>query len=251
MSYGEDRWGEIKNLKFGRLLTKYIAKTFLKNNGTHIMNEDWDNLIILDACRYDYFSKLNWIDGRLEYRISRGASTVEFLQENFRSVFYDDVVYVTANPWPYRKCVNNFHKIVNVWRDGWNYELETVHPKTVNKFVSETKLKYSNKKYIIHYIQPHAPFLRSDLNWIKSYHLENGDVDVSTYIEGYVDNIIRVLTHVEKLINRLNGKTVITADHGEALGEKFHYLVPKRVWSHYKYMRIPELVKVPWLVIGG
>ena len=36
------------------------------------MKEDWDNLVILDACRYDMFKKLNTINGKLEYKISIG-----------------------------------------------------------------------------------------------------------------------------------------------------------------------------------
>lgn len=244
----ESKLGDLRNRKFKRLAAKYLAKAFLKNDGSYVMREDWDNLIILDACRYDSFEKLNWIDGRLEHRVSRGANTVEFLQENFRD-YYGDVVYVTANPWPYKKCGNKFHKIVNVWDGGWSDELQTIHPKTVNKYVTKARLKHPNKRYIIHYMQPHTPFLRDDLRWIKPYHLERGDVSLNTYIEGYNDNLRRALIYVEKLIKKLDGKTVVTADHGEGFGEKLHPLIPKRIWSHCKYMRIESLVKIPWLVI--
>jgi len=29
----------------------------------NVMDKDWDNLIILDACRYDIFKDVNFIDG--------------------------------------------------------------------------------------------------------------------------------------------------------------------------------------------
>ena len=38
-------------------------KRIVGNKGVHIMREDWDNLIILDACRYDMFEKVNSIKG--------------------------------------------------------------------------------------------------------------------------------------------------------------------------------------------
>ena len=50
------------------------------------MKEDWDNLIVLDACRYDMFKEINTIKGNLERGISRGSATSQFLIENFESV---------------------------------------------------------------------------------------------------------------------------------------------------------------------
>lgn len=32
----------------------------------NVMNQDWDNLIILDGCRYDLFEEINTISGDLE-----------------------------------------------------------------------------------------------------------------------------------------------------------------------------------------
>lgn len=62
------------------------------------MIEDWDNLVLLDACRYDQFERLNTISGVLENRISQGSSTFEFLTENIAGKKSHDTVYVTSNP---------------------------------------------------------------------------------------------------------------------------------------------------------
>src|SRR6056297_529711 len=51
--------------------------------GTRVMDEDWDNLIILDACRYDMFAEQVDLDGELESRISLGSTSEEFLEQNF------------------------------------------------------------------------------------------------------------------------------------------------------------------------
>ncbi|MFC7028075.1 hypothetical protein ACFQH8_12520 [Halomicroarcula sp. GCM10025710] len=70
--------------------------------GIDIFEEDWDNLLILDACRYDMFEEQHSLPGRLESRISKSSHTSEFLQSNFADRDLRDTVYVTASPMYYR-----------------------------------------------------------------------------------------------------------------------------------------------------
>jgi len=58
------------------------------------------------------------------------------------------------------------------------------------------------------------------------------------------------MPYVKKLVDILPGRTVVTADHGEAFGEKIHPLIPIRVYGYPSEIRIPTLVKVPWLIIS-
>jgi len=60
-----------------------------------VMEENWNYLIILDACRYDYFEKLhrNYFSGVLEKKISLGSGTSEWLRKNFTS-YYPDTIYI-------------------------------------------------------------------------------------------------------------------------------------------------------------
>jgi arylsulfatase A-like enzyme len=58
----------------------------------------------------------------------------------------------------------------------------------------------------------------------------------------YNANLRRALESVEELIESLDGKVVITADHGEMLGEKGLYSHPHGVY-------FKELVEVPWFVV--
>ena len=67
--------------------------------GIDVFAEDWDNLIILDACRKDALEQMIELDGVFESRISRGTSTLHFLQSNFQDRILHDAVYVTANDW--------------------------------------------------------------------------------------------------------------------------------------------------------
>ncbi len=48
------------------------------------MKEDWDNLVILDACRHDAFEDLNEIKGDLEKKASKASMTVEWLEKNLK-----------------------------------------------------------------------------------------------------------------------------------------------------------------------
>lgn len=100
-----------------------------------LMEEDWDHLIILDACRYDYFRRLysNYLSGELRLALSPASDTREWIKKVFRNK-YDEVVYVSANPHINSKGVDvagngfdgreHFPRIVDVWDSGWEKRLE-------------------------------------------------------------------------------------------------------------------------------
>jgi len=226
------------------LIIRAIYSLFKKkNDGVYVMKEDWDNLIILDACRYDLFVKTNWLEGNLEKKISRGSHTYMFLKENF-SGYYPDTVYVSANPfiWDFR---NSFYQIIYI---------DTVSPKIFSEYVSKMNRIYSNKRLIVHFLQPHHPFIGEtkieDIgqeNKNPYYLFAKGKIKESTIREAYKDNLKAVLPSVKKLVDELAGKTVITADHGEAFGAKIPFW-PVKIYGH-SGPRIKELIEVPWLII--
>lgn len=140
----------------------------------NLFGEDWNTLIILDACRYDFFEKVyrDYIDGKLEKRISPASHTVEWLEKSFPHKY--DVTYISANPFinsfgiPLNKlsrsktswkATDHILKIIDVWQFGWDESLNTVHPNTVNAAYFANR---SNKKTIVHYLQPHTPYLSHD-----------------------------------------------------------------------------------------
>ena len=241
------------------------------------MEEDWDNLIILDACRFDVFKELNNISGKLEYRISRGSHTHEFLMENFHNKIFNDTIYITATPQVNYHVSNSFYKIIPVWENDWNEKFETVLPENIVQHSIKTEKKYPNKRLIIHFIQPHYPFIgkigRKKIGrhtgiaggknalqitkkrwkngapkqhiWRLAY---EGKVDIGTIWEAYKENLEIVLDHVKKLIPHLKGKTIITADHGNLFGERVPPLFIKK-YGHPEGFYFEALVKVPWLII--
>jgi hypothetical protein len=238
-------------------------------SGIDVFAEDWDTLIILDACRYDMFERISDLPGRLETRISRSSSTPEFLMANFGDSDLLDTVYVTANPQLYRnrhRIDTELHAVIDVWRDeGWDDQYGTVLPETVADTAIDAAEKYPNKRHIIHFMQPHYPFLTDETEFDKG-HLGDGDtdegnvwtklvegeidVDAETVWSLYDDNLRRVLPSVERLLDQLPGKTVVTADHGNMLGERA-WPIPIREWGHPRGIYTEELVKVPWLVVDS
>lgn len=266
-NWDDKRWWE---LNFLHLIRPILFRT---ENGSYVTEEDWDNLIILDACRYDTFKELNTIEGKLESRISRGSCTSQFLWENFGKGEFKDIVYITANPWVSRALHGKFHRIINVWDKGWDEALCTVLPQTVYDYTVEALSKYQGKRFIIHFMQPHMPFINPYIYYsfdteirremVKFYILhhkihryikekfEKGEISKKIYIEGYKENLKLTLPYVKRLVNILNGKTIVTSDHGEAFGEFVHPLIPIRIYSHPCNFRINTLTKVSWLIVKG
>ncbi|MDX1747889.1 MAG: hypothetical protein R3324_18300, partial [Halobacteriales archaeon] len=191
---------------------------------------------------------------------------MEFIAGNFHGRDLSDTVYVTASPILYRglgqKYEVRFHDRIDVWaEDGWDEEYKTVLPETMTAYALEAAERYPNKRLVVHYIQPHYPFIgfqeftdpvtvpdpaviESDI-WML---LMTGSLDVSRdrVWEAYRSNLDRAMPHIESLLENLTGKVVVTADHGNMVGERARP-IPIREWGHPPGVYTPELVTVPWL----
>lgn len=65
--------------------------------------------------------------------------------------------------------------------------------------------------------------------------------------EAYAENIEYVLPHIDTVFDAVDGRIVVTADHGQLLGERV-YPVPIREFAHPAGIYVPELVEIPWHV---
>lgn len=267
---------------------KFITQIQFKMIGeeqTNVMNKDWDNLIILDACRYDVFHDVNNINCDLGYIISQGSHSKEFRDKTFTENTFHDTVYITANAFGAQLDNNTFHDILTTFDQSLEEESETaVHdnnnlaPSKVHELAIKAHTSYPDKKLIIHFMQPHEPYfgneaekLRKNLSLSKGIEFFAWDGDFEErnkkYVlrdllkaaeEGYItnqelrsvykENLQLVLQDVEKLIEDLDGKTVITADHGELLGDRILF---SQRYHHPPETYVKELRKVPWLVIDS
>lgn len=255
--------------KLNRRYHRKLGKWSYNKDGVDVFGLDWDNLLILDACRYDILrEKFNHKYESFETVISRGSSTFEFLQGNVAGRDLHDTVYITANPVLYRHRDTldggvSFHDEINIWLDdGWNKKCGTVLPETVNEYVYDFKKKYPNKRLVVHYIQPHYPFVNSETTFDKG-HLNDSnsvinfwkrattgeiDLDPGEIWELYTENLNYVLPHVSKLANDLGGKSVITADHGNIFNECI-FPIPTHDWGHPPGIYVNQLVNVPWVTV--
>ncbi|MFB6294125.1 MAG: hypothetical protein ABEI97_00035, partial [Candidatus Nanohaloarchaea archaeon] len=224
-------------------------------HGADVSAGDWDNLLILDGCRYDIFQRFHTLQGTLESRISRGSATPEFLRGNFGDGTFYDTVYVSSNPFlEIHDYGGTFHDIVKVWKEeGWNEKYGTVLPETMNRYAEQAADKYPDKRMIIHYMQPHYPFITEDVPFDKRHSIEDteiwkrilrGDleVDCARVRQLYQKNLERVMEPVKELLDNLEGKSVVTSDHGNMLGDR-SFPIPVREWGHPGGLYLEPLLK--------
>jgi len=142
------------------------------------VESDWDYAIVLDACRYDVFSDVcdDYFEGTVEKRRSLGSSTPEWA---FRTLDGDhDMAYFSGNPFinslgiPLNElkwgascdyewtATDHLGTIVDVWQEGWDDSLGTVPPDSLaESFFDRRKMAEQHERTVLHYMQPHAPFL--------------------------------------------------------------------------------------------
>lgn len=262
----------------------------------NIIDEKWDVLVILDACRYDMFEKVYgefYPNEKCRIRTSSGTYTPEFLNAEFPN-FYEDIVYISANPYvnsgmrverKFRSWLSteyngfdareHFPVIVDVWKKH-DKETGSTLPKWVNKAFSKYYLKYKEKRFILHYMQPHRPYIACPhhitfgdglkkranftrdtfsmaMNWKikKALMMRPTSYEEEMYRDYgwgglkivYMNEIRYVLEHVKIITDALALRFVITSDHGERLGEHWWHM------SHGPGPRHREVVEVPWLVV--
>jgi hypothetical protein len=232
-----------------------LRTTEFNESGTDIFEEDWDNLVLLDACRYDLFAETVDLDGRLESRISRGATSPEFIRGNFTGAELHDTVYVTGNGWYFKlrdEIGAELHAERQVEHDG-------LDPTPITDAALEAAAQYPNKRLLVHYMHPHYPYLGETATGdFDGFDLQAdgliGDIqrrEVSIPDEvmrqAYVETLDAVLDEVAKLLDVFEGKTVVSADHGELLGDRC-FPLPVKDYAHHGKLYVEELVKVPWFV---
>lgn len=229
------------------------------------LGDDWDTLIILDACRADVFSEYNTLPGETSSAISNAGSTVEWLRKNLANATYLDVVYTTANPQYYKyqdELNTDFCHVEHVWQTHWDEELSTVPPTAVVSKAKDMMERYPNKRHIIHFNQPHGPYIGdfgrntvagsetprfSERSLIE--HIRVGfrwlSFSPEDHRRAYIENFNIVNDVLEDWLPEIEGRTLITADHGELFFERIGP-VPTLYRGHRKGIYHPNLVTVPY-----
>jgi len=246
--------------------------------GRDVTTADWDDLIIADACRADLLTEVRteFPSGSVDMCRSLGATTPEFLERTFENTQLYDTVYVTANPiyqvseWCGADLSDTFHAIVDVWASEWDSKLGTVPPEAVTEAAYDARERFPEKRLLVHYVQPHYPFVgsagsRIEHRGMKSYEkavdgettgrwettiwgrLKDGQVSRDAVWEAYRENLEVVLPHVGELLDAFEGRTVFTSDHGNYVGE-VALPFPIRMYGHMDGIYTSALTRVPWVV---
>lgn len=241
-----------------------------------IRSDDGWLLIVLDACRYDSLAAVfdEYFEGSIIPVSSVAHDTFEYVRLCWPDS-YEEVTYISGAPainsgdisfedeW-LESLYNGYTpaehlpNIVDTWRDGWNRSLGTCPPEPI----TDAALGRDASRMVVHYIQPHTPFIGEEQElghhdsrdgdpfagdptdepiWRR---VHAGELSDERLGELYASNLERVLPEVCRLVGETNfDRTVITADHGEALGEFGMYAHPRK--EH------PFVRTVPWAEIDG
>lgn len=240
--------------------------------------ENWDIGVVCDACRYDLFREVFGVsylpegctvlyDGFLR---SAGVNSPEWMRRTFDVRKYApqiaDTIYVNANPNAHC-CIDesSFYGVDSVWKYGWEADgtgdrnSGTVPPRVVTDRAIYWARKCPAKKLVVHYMQPHYPFIRKPVGygfgignesadergpWVWKL-MEQGQVDHETAWEAYKDNLDLVLCDVKLLLECVGGKVVLTSDHGELMGELGLY------GHSVGHLPLENLARVPLVIIDA
>lgn len=248
-----------------------VLRWTFDTSGIHILDRDWDTLIILDCGRYDVFSEIIDLPGTLTKERSLASVTADFVKRNFLGCRAHDVVYLSANPVVgSQEKYLDIYKLVGVWhkteqkKRGQENQRAITDPEPVVEKAIDLHENYPNKRHIVHILPPHVPHtfkdgevLASDSPYRNYNAAREGRVDASVMRKVYEENYKYVINKIQPLLDEINGKKVITADHGELLGEgmpqwmKFLHNRWGNQWDmynfgHYGDIDVPELVDIPW-----
>ena len=110
---------------------------------------------------------------------------------------------------------------------------------------------FPDKKIIVHFLPPHYPFVRKPISrggigpdlperkdsaWELA---EKGKIDHRAVEEAYRDNIAYIDSYIGEIAEKLEGKTMLTSDHGNFVGEA-------GIYGHPKYRKERPLKEVPY-----
>lgn len=214
---------------------------------------------------------------------SNASASIDWIQRNFNHQppeKIENVGYITANPFadhndPNSRSANlgqspvgHLELLYNeYWQDIGN-GIETVPPEPVTDHAIHAWRNRDSldiDRLVVHYMQPHEPF-RSRPEWGNGNHkllknlvsdnaeagssvyplLREGEISRDEFWRVYQDNLRWVLDDVtDRLLANVDGEVVLSADHGNGLGEW------GGSWHHPPAAMNPHIRKVPWVTVDA
>lgn len=256
-----DTYYEVRSFLREAALRTYHDINGKADRGTPIYEQEWDLLVVLDACRADFLHEVadeyKFLNDVSEYE-SVGSYSLSWMEKNFTGDYAEEMantIHVTGNPFSETALdSNSFQHLEEVWRYSWDEGVGTIRPRPITDTTIRLTREQESERIIVHYMQPHAPFTtHSDLqtgpsadNWADAadksvwMQVQEGEIPLEEAKSAYRDELAMVLEEVELLVNNVDAeKTVVTADHGEAMGES-------GIYGHARGVAVDALRVVPW-----
>ncbi|WP_253739229.1 hypothetical protein [Halohasta salina] len=166
--------------------------------------------------------------------VSLGSHSSEWTRKNFQNKSFEDTVYISANPHTTLLANDTFHELIEVWKE-YDESPNQIDPAEIVATAKQANERHPNKRLIVHFMQPHG----------------TGKLVAETEpeVKSYRATIPAVTDIVVELAAELDGKTVITADHGELFTSGLRAKLG--IYKHKARLRFPGLVYVPWAEIDG
>jgi hypothetical protein len=226
-----------------------------------VFEDDWDILIVLDACRHDVIcemaSEYEYLPKEIPYRYSVGSASDTWMERTFTSKYRNELLetaYITGNPNTESSLQHeNLLLLDEVWKTEFDNELGTTPARPITDRAISTHRSLNPERMILHYMQPHFPSIPDPLGfgirkgatdpdkhtWIWEDGKPSG-ISLTQIWKSYRENLRYVLDELTLLLKNVDSdRVIITADHGNAYGEW-------GLWGHPHYV-IPVLRKVPWI----
>ena len=244
-----------------------VSHRLARRGSQNVYDREWDVLILLDCARVDMMEAVSDeypFVREVGKHASPGTTSSEWMKYTFTEDYSDEMartLHVTANP----RSANHlddadFLHLEEVWRDGWDEEHKTVLPRTVTDRAIALHRELAPERTILHYMQPHGPFIPfPDLD-VKQVSgpgvgddegmnvrelVEEGGYSREDLWQFHVENLRCVLDDLEVLLSNVDApRAVISADHGQALGERGE-------WGHHWGSTLDCLRTVPWCVTSA
>lgn len=218
--------------------------------GEPIWTREWDLLIVLDAARYDLMTEVvdeyDYIE-TLEPFYSAASQSARWMQINFAPEYHEQIretIYVTGNPRTQKHLADptQFQYFDDVWTYAWDDDRRTILPGPITDRAIALHREHRPERMILHYMQPHYPMVQEPFDGDEKVWnlLRDGKVEYDEVWRRYRDNLRYALDALPTVLNNVDAENVvITADHGNLLGELGLY-------GHFGRVPHPNLRKVPW-----
>lgn len=266
-------------LVFTAYLVVWYAITSRRPIGHDVYEEEWDLLVVLDACRVDTLREVadeyEFI-GEVESVWSVGSQSAEWMVNTFtesRRAEIGRTAYVSGNGFSETVLVDGQYPPVNntvpvdltswsvvdetafathrsVWKTDHDGTYGSVLPGAMTDHTIDVGRTGEADRIITHYTQPHLPYVgaayregraATELEDRGYELLEEGTASREAVYEAYTETLRWVLDDVEELLENIDAeRVVITADHGEAFGEWHAY-------GHPEGFPHPAVKTVPWV----